>query len=277
MMQASAKPQYTTDHDDGFYPALRAVAVSVQANPEHLLAVMMSESGMRANAYNANGNASGLIQFMPATLAGLGWPFGHESFRSLTAASQLPFVQRYFQPHAGLLVSVGAVYTATFLPALLKHAGDPNYILTCKPNPLRDRTVEPFERLGWAYAPNAVFDVNRDLAITVGELEAAVERNCRGARWQEALSRLRGVSIDEAEITKEFVPPQSDLRTTLGIQHALQRLKFSPGALDGIPGPRTTAAVVAFQATNDLKPDGIVGPLTKAKLAARLLSISPPS
>lgn len=43
---------------------------------------------------------------------------------------------------------------------------------------------------------------------------------------------------------------------------------FSPGAIDGKKGPKTEAAVRAFQRANGLEPDGIVGPKTLAKLAA---------
>ena len=45
----------------------------------------------------------------------------------------------------------------------------------------------------------------------------------------------------------------------------LQRLLTNHGftlSTDGVFGPKTEAAVIAFQAANDLDPDGIVGPLT---------------
>ena len=50
------------------------------------------------------------------------------------------------------------------------------------------------------------------------------------------------------------------------IQQALAARGFNPGAIDGAFGPRTRAAVRAFQLANDLPPDGIPGPLTLAKL-----------
>jgi uncharacterized protein (TIGR02594 family) len=50
------------------------------------------------------------------------------------------------------------------------------------------------------------------------------------------------------------------------IQHELARRGFDPGGIDGIDGPRTRAAVRAFQASAGLLQDGIVGPKTYAAL-----------
>ena len=49
---------------------------------------------------------------------------------------------------------------------------------------------------------------------------------------------------------------------TLEIQTRLKQLGFDPGALDGIPGRNTTAAVLAFQRANGLADDGVAGPAT---------------
>ena len=183
----------TADIDDAFFSLLRKVAADLSTpghpcRPRDMLAVMMSESRVRADAWNDNPkslppekrwNASGLIQFMPPTLGGLGWTQGHAAFRTLTATEQLAYVRRYYMPYRGQLGTVGALYTATFLPALVKHAGDPSFVLTAEEGPLP-----------WAYSPNAAFDTNRDKAITVGELEAAVARACHGPRWDDLMKRL---------------------------------------------------------------------------------------
>ena len=50
------------------------------------------------------------------------------------------------------------------------------------------------------------------------------------------------------------------------IQTALAGLGFSPGSIDGISGPKTTAAIRAFQKARGLQVDGIVGPRTRAAL-----------
>ncbi|MCS6863044.1 MAG: peptidoglycan-binding protein, partial [Abditibacteriales bacterium] len=52
-----------------------------------------------------------------------------------------------------------------------------------------------------------------------------------------------------------------------GYQARLRNLGYNPGPIDGICGPRTRAAVRAFQRDNPpLEVDGIVGPKTRAKL-----------
>jgi lysozyme len=50
------------------------------------------------------------------------------------------------------------------------------------------------------------------------------------------------------------------------LQAALAAQRFSPGPIDGVFGPRTLAAVRAFQQAKGLRVDGIVGPKTWAAL-----------
>jgi peptidoglycan L-alanyl-D-glutamate endopeptidase CwlK len=51
------------------------------------------------------------------------------------------------------------------------------------------------------------------------------------------------------------------------LQTALAKAGFSPGTADGRFGPATEAAVIAFQHSAGLLPDGIAGPRTRAALA----------
>lgn len=51
-------------------------------------------------------------------------------------------------------------------------------------------------------------------------------------------------------------------RTFEEIQKRLNHLGYDCGAVDGIPGPRTSAAIRAFQSEYDLLVDGVVGPQT---------------
>ena len=254
-------PRFSADLTDGFFVRLDQVAEELQAQARDLLAVWYSESGLRADAWNPHGDASGIFQAMPAILMGLGWPESPAAYRKLTALRQLEWAVRYYRPHRGRLVSVGAIYTATFLPALLSKANDPHFVLCAKNGPL-----------GWAFAPNAVFDTNGDMAITVGELEEAVHRNCRGPRWEEIVSRLDGPPADEAV---GLVAEEVDLRTTFGIQRALARLGFDPGPIDGLPGAKTAAAVAEFQEWIGLKADGIFGPRSSLAMAEALQTATP--
>ena len=52
----------------------------------------------------------------------------------------------------------------------------------------------------------------------------------------------------------------------LTLQTTLKQLGFDPNGVDGIFGPGTQAAVIAFQKAKELTPDGICGPNTMAAL-----------
>jgi N-acetylmuramoyl-L-alanine amidase len=54
------------------------------------------------------------------------------------------------------------------------------------------------------------------------------------------------------------------------IQRKLKEAGFSPGAIDGVFGPHTRSAVVAFQLSAGLVADGEVGPVTAAALKVKL-------
>ncbi|MGB8259523.1 MAG: peptidoglycan-binding domain-containing protein [Terracidiphilus sp.] len=64
-------------------------------------------------------------------------------------------------------------------------------------------------------------------------------------------------------------PPMSG-PAVLEIQNALNALGFDPGIADDVFGPHTQAAVVAFQLSNGLTPDGEVGTQTAAALGISL-------
>ena len=52
------------------------------------------------------------------------------------------------------------------------------------------------------------------------------------------------------------------------VQRLLRRLGNAPGPIDGLYGPLTSAAVQRFQEAHALAADGVVGPLTRGRLAA---------
>jgi soluble lytic murein transglycosylase-like protein len=53
------------------------------------------------------------------------------------------------------------------------------------------------------------------------------------------------------------------------LQIGLRAHGFDPGPVDGVRGPRTLSALVAFQRRNDLPPTGSLGPRTRRALGAR--------
>lgn len=58
------------------------------------------------------------------------------------------------------------------------------------------------------------------------------------------------------------------------LQGRLAALGFSPGAIDNRHGPKTIAAIKAFQASRGLEPDGVVGRLTLAALGQPLHALT---
>lgn len=64
------------------------------------------------------------------------------------------------------------------------------------------------------------------------------------------------------------------------LQTRLLAAGFNPGPLDGIYGPKTAAAVKAYQAANGLKTDAVAGPITQGSLISGLskwASMTPPA
>ena len=58
------------------------------------------------------------------------------------------------------------------------------------------------------------------------------------------------------------------INSILDVQQYLSNNGFNPGPVDGQSGPKTKAAIKAFQQKNGLYADGVVGPKTKAAMKA---------
>jgi len=71
-------------------------------------------------------------------------------------------------------------------------------------------------------------------------------------------------------VVYRLTTPMMQGDTVQQIQRALKNAAFDAGIPDGVFGPHTAAAVVAFQLANQLLPDGEVGPLTAAALGVQL-------
>ena len=67
-------------------------------------------------------------------------------------------------------------------------------------------------------------------------------------------------------------PSDFDLKTVLGIQQALNWLHVVPVSLaeDGVSGPSTKSAIIVYQKSQGLTPDGVVGPRTIAAISKSL-------
>ncbi len=109
-------------HGQPFLDKLDAVAGRIGVTPDAMLKVMNSESGLRTDAVNPNGGATGLIQFMPATARGLGTTT--DAIRNMSGVEQLDLVERYYRPFQGRLHNATDLYTVTFYPAALGKPDD---------------------------------------------------------------------------------------------------------------------------------------------------------
>jgi N-acetylmuramoyl-L-alanine amidase len=104
--------------------------------------------------------------------------------------------------------------------------------------------------------------------------DGVIKSTLAGRRWD------MGILVPEIGYTVQdpvtVVPPATPIyRLTtppmsgpaiLDIQNKLKAKGFNPGTIDGVFGPHTQAAVVAFQVSLGLTADGEVGPLTAKAL-----------
>jgi len=175
----------TADLPDSFFEAGVAMSERHGWNFVDLLAVMSNESGIsshQVNHANPTSGAVGLIQFMPDTAAKLlgGSPLqARARMVAMGPTEQLEYVEKFFAPHAGL-DSAARFYQATFLPATLDRVTNRDAPLTGRNGPL-----------AFAYGPNIGFDTARKGYITINDLQAAMDRSTRSARFQEAVERTR--------------------------------------------------------------------------------------
>lgn len=142
-----------------FIAKVISICDKLSINPNWLMYVMYKESGLDHTAVNTVSGATGLIQFMPATAAGLATSTTY--LRSMSNVDQLEYVYRYLKPYAGKMNSVTDVYLAVFFPAAMNKSLD--YVFETK-NLSASKIAKD----------NAVFDLNKDGKITRAEVETHV-------------------------------------------------------------------------------------------------------
>ncbi len=157
----------------GFCKKLEQVAKNINCDPKDLLGMMQSESGINPAAYNNNGGATGLIQFMPSTAKSLGTTT--QALLNMSAVEQLDYVEKYFTNWtggSGQRLSGGDLYTLCFLPAYL------NQEILCSSS----------GSTSVYYNANSGLDADGDGNITKTELSNRVS-----GKYQEVLSKY-GIS-----------------------------------------------------------------------------------
>ena len=138
-----------------FIQKVTEVSALLKVDPDWLMLIMFSESGLKPWAAN-NIGAVGLIQFMPSTCDGLGISPGQMA--GLSATQQMDYVYKYFAPETGNLKSFFDLYLYTFFPLAIGKAD--SWVL--KADGLSAGSVA---------AANAAFDLNKNNEITVGEFK----------------------------------------------------------------------------------------------------------
>lgn len=181
-----------------FWNKLSRISESLGMNPEDLLTVMFYESGLDPAARNKKSNASGLIQFMPDILKGLGFHGSHDDFRQLDAADQLDYVEKYIRNQMNYggrpFKSATQYYVANIWPVALRSQGvinqDPHTpIIELNPKSQKYSNVS-LEQERAAYQQNSGLDINKDGVISYGDLESVMHNVKNSPEYRYALNQM---------------------------------------------------------------------------------------
>lgn len=191
--------------DNSFYHKLNEIGKELGLNPRDLLLVMSFESGVNPNAKNPGG-AQGLIQFMPATLRGLGVPKDEVSdFRNVPANKQLDYVKRYIEGKKSIMggkpfTSATQYYHANFFPKTLTRWHGNNPFFNKNVVVVGANSSDPAERA--AYKGNQVLDKDHDGKITVGDLTATLMGMEKSQRFQSMLQKMNEATGQNLQVSE---------------------------------------------------------------------------
>jgi len=144
---------------EAFGAKIAEIAKLLDVAPEWLMFVMWFESKLKAQAVNPVSNATGLLQWMPATAKDLGTTV--EALYNMTNLKQLDYVYRYYKPYKGKMKSFEDVYMGAFFPAAIGKPED--YVL--KTSKLPADTVAK---------ANPIFDLDKNKEITIAEIKTVL-------------------------------------------------------------------------------------------------------
>ena len=148
--------EYIKDNKIEFTEKVNNISGELGIDPNWLMFVMWFESKLNPQAVNPISSAVGLIQFMPSTARSLGTTT--DVLKHMNNVQQLDYVLAYLRPYKGRMRSWVDVYLAVFYP---KAMGKPDFVITS------DIVARQ----------NRVFDLNRDLDITVKEIETVLRKS----------------------------------------------------------------------------------------------------
>ena len=147
--------EYIKDNRIEFTEKVNNICAELQIEANWLMFVMWFESKLNPQAVNPISGATGLIQFMPSTARSLGTTT--TVLKHMSNVQQLDYVLAYLRPYKDRMKRWIDVYLAVFYP---KAMGNPNFVITS------DIVAKQ----------NKIFDLNKDLDISVKEIETALRK-----------------------------------------------------------------------------------------------------
>lgn len=148
--------EYIKDNRIEFTEKVNNICTELRIEANWLMFVMWFESKLNPQAVNPISGATGLIQFMPSTARGLGTTTA--VLKRMSNVQQLDYVLAYLRPYKGRMKRWVDVYLAVFYPRAM---GNPNFVITS------DIVAKQ----------NKIFDLNKDLDISVKEIETVLRKS----------------------------------------------------------------------------------------------------
>lgn len=127
-----------------------------------------------------------------------------------------------------------------------------------------DHHPSPFLRTRDANDLNALAGVRQN-ARTVPD--PATVTTFRIARAPDETDASTTASLGDTAVSAGAAPEPNAVDLVLKVQQQLTRRHLYDGAEDGVPGPRTAAAIAVFQKSVGMEPDGAASPEVLAALA----------
>lgn len=175
-----------------FPQKVKAIAQDLGINPNWLMAVMKSESGLSHSITNSMG-CVGFIQFCPG--GGLDM-FGQTvaGMQTVGGLGQLEYVHKFYMPYRGRIKSPEDLYLITFYPYAL---GKPDsYVFGSEQSEAYARSVK-----AW----NPPFDLNGDGVITMAEFKQWARQNAFKDLPPDYGIRLFGQAVNVRYLTAAIV------------------------------------------------------------------------
>ncbi len=205
-----------TNLGPNFYPKLVSITNSLGMHPEDVLAIMVSESGIKNNSIEPNAKGGGVFAAMPDTQKRLGFKGTPEEFVQLSGEQQLDYFQKFLQGAVqnagGPIKSAEQYYVANFVPIAMHlpgiKANDMSTVFLEKnPVAVTGPDGKQYSKKYWDigikfpvsqeklfYNTNTLFHGYVPDAISLGSMKAQVDKNKQSSTYKQALKALSQVA-----------------------------------------------------------------------------------